>query len=137
MTRETPLRVAFNRYRSKVKRIELENNADIIKKFCRIVKRRRDNEKEKKNTVNISKAIEILSKINPFKKYAFDKIRKAKQIDGLNKIIDFINKKRIDILKEVFNKIKKGKNKNKLLKLFKIKQNSKDRLLRKYLKKMD
>ena len=135
MTRETPLRVAFNRYRSKVKRIELENNADIIKKFCRIVKRRRDNEKEKKNTVNISKAIEILSKINPFKKYAFDKIRKAKQIDGLNKIIDFINKKRIDILKEVFNKIKKGKNKNKLLKLFKIKQNAKDRLLRKYLKK--
>ena len=134
-TTETPLRVAFNRYRSKVKRIELELNADIIKKFCRIVKRRRDNEKEKKNTFNITKAIEILSKINPYKKYAFDKIRKAKQIDGLNRIIDYINKKRIDILKEVFDKIKKDKNKNKLLKLFKIKENSKDRILRKYLQK--
>ena len=135
MTRESPLRVAFNKFRSKIKRISVEENADIIKKFCKIVKKRKDKEKEQKLIINITKALEILSKINPYKKYAFDKIRKTKQYDGLKKIIDYIIKKRLDILKDVFNKIKKGKNKNKLLKLLKIKSNLRDKLLRDYLKK--
>ena len=134
MTRESPLRVAFNKFRSKIKRISVEENADIIKKFCKIVKKRKDKEKEQKLIINITKALEILSKINPYKKYAFDKIRKTKQYDGLKKIIDYIIKKRLDILKDVFNKIKKGKNKNKLLKLLKIKSNLRDKLLRDYLK---
>ena len=33
MTRESPLRVAFNRYRSKVKRISCQENANIIQRY--------------------------------------------------------------------------------------------------------
>ncbi len=135
MTKESPLRVAFNKYRSKVKRISVQENADIIQKFCKVVKNKRDKEKDKKITINITKAIEILSKINPYKKYAFDKIRKAKQMDGLKKIIEYIIKKRIEILKDVFDKIRKGKNKNRLIQLINIKKKYIDDLLRKYLKK--
>jgi hypothetical protein len=137
MTRESPLRVAFNKYRSKVKRLSCQENADIIQRYCKRVKERRDKAKDKQNTINITLAFEKLKKINPYKRYAFDKIKKAKQIDGLKKLIDYIIKKRLEILKEVLDNIKKGKKKkNKLLlKLLNIKKNFRDNLLKKYLKK--
>ena len=137
MTRESPLRVAFNRYRSKVKRISCQENADIIQRYCKNIKIRRDQERNKQNRINIGLGFEKLSKINPYKRYAFDKIKKAKQIDGLKKLIDYIIKKRLEILKEVLDNIKKGKKKkNKLLlKLLNIKKNFRDNLLKKYLKK--
>ena len=137
MTKESPLRVAFNKFRSKVKRLSCQENADIIQKFCKNLRIKREKEKDKQNLINITLGFEKLSKINPYKKYAFDKIKKAKQIDGLKKIIDYIIKKRLEILKEVLNNIKKGKKKiNKLLlKLLNIKKNFRDNLLKKYLKK--
>ncbi len=137
MTRESPLRVAFNKYRSKVKRLSCQENADIIQRYCKRVKERRDKAKDKQNTINITLAFEKLKKINPYKRYAFDKIKKAKQIDALKKIIDYIIKKRLEILKDVLNNIKKGKKKHNkfLLKLLDIKKNFRDNLLKKYLKK--
>ena len=45
MTRESPLRVAFNKYRSKVKRLSCQENADIIQRYCKKVKEKRDKDK--------------------------------------------------------------------------------------------
>ena len=135
LKRKNPLRVNFNKYRTNIKKIELQENADIIKKFCKIVKKRRDKEKFNKARNNIIKAFDILSKLNPNKKYAFEKIKIIKRSQILNQLFDYLNKKRNDNLKKIFVQMKKYKNKNKVMKIITIRKKLINKKLFKALKK--
>ena len=133
--KKNSLRVYFNKFRTNIKKIELQENADIIKNFCRIVKKRKDNERENKLRNNINKAMDILSKFNPNKKYAFDKIKNVKTTKILKQLFDFVNKKRNNNLKDAFDKIKSTKNKNKIMKIIIFRKNFNDKILKNNLKK--
>ena len=79
--------------------------------------------------------MDILSKFNPNKKYAFDKIKNVKTTKILKQLFDFINKKRNNNLKDAFDKIKSTKNKNKIMKIIIFRKNFNDKILKNNLKK--
>ena len=131
---ESPLRVYFNKYKLIVKRLSVMENADIIKKFCKFIRRKVRKEKDDNRMDIIKKALEILDKFKPGRRFSLDKIRQMRNRKLFDKVINDLANKRKKSLKDVFDKLF-GYGKDLLNnRVFKIPDNLRKRLLDKWLK---
>ena len=109
-------------------------NADIIKKFCKFIRRKVKKEKDDNRMDIIKKALEILDKFKPGRRFSLDKIRQMRNRNLFDKVINDLANKRRKTLKDVFDKLF-GYGKDLLNKrVFKIPDNIRKRLLDKWLK---
>ena len=134
---ESPLRIYFNKYKSTVKRIILMENADIIKKFCRVIKKKIINEKYDNRMNIINNALNILHNFKPGRKFAIDQIKYTRNRNLFNKVFTDIGNKRRNILKDIFYKLftyGKDKLNNRV---FKIPDKLRLRVLNKWIKIWD
>ena len=131
---ESPLRVYFNKYKLIVKRLSVMENADIIKKFCKFIRRKVNKEKYDNRMDAINKALELLDKFKPGRRFSLDKIRQMRNRNLFDKVINDLSNKRKNTLKDVFDKLF-GYGKDLLNnKVFKIPDKLRKRLLDKWLK---
>ena len=116
-----------------VRTLTCNDNAKIIQKNWRkfLVKKRKDEELSKK--LRINNGLEKLINIKFGGKYAIDKINSEKNRNIFNKFNEMLKKKRLNNLKDSFNKIKKEGFDNTLKKALKIPDSLKRRILKKII----
>ena len=131
---ESPLRVYFNKYKLIVKRLSVMENADVIKKFCKFIRRKVDKEKKDNRMNIIKKALNILDNFKPGRKFSLDKIRCMRNRNLFNKVISDLSNKRRNILKDVFDNLFNYGRDILNNKVFKIPDNLRKRILNKWLK---
>jgi len=130
---ESPLRIYFNKYKSIVKRLSLMDNADIIKKFCRILRKTITIKKNRSRMNTINDGLKILDNFKPGRKDAIKQIKYTRNRNLFNKVINDISNKRRNTLKDIFDRIfKYGKDKLNNI-VFKIPDKLRLRILKKWL----
>ena len=123
------------KWRKNARLIACEENAKIIQKFCRKIHEDILESRIKKNKENYINLIRILMEIMESPREFFDRLKEIRRQKILDELMDKLGKKRLDNLKNSFNKIKRYPKYKYLLRIITIKKDLRKRLLRKYLNK--
>ena len=130
----SPLNLYFAKWKRITRRIICDENARIIQKFCRTIYKKVQKMKKDKDDENYKNLAQKLIKIGKIpRKIVLDKLQTINRNDKLIQLVDILEKKRKDILKDAFDNIR---NNNKLILLrnnLDIKNNQRHRILKKYL----
>ena len=123
----------FMKWLNITRNLQCNDNARIIQKFCREIQDKLNKKKELQRQIKIENGLQKLCNIKFGAKYFFDKL-----ISEINKNIfsDFNNilkNKKLDILKDSFDKIKQRAFDNILSNALNISDNLRNRILRKNL----
>ena len=130
----SPLNLYFAKWKRITRRIICDENARIIQNFCRTIHDKFIKMKKDKDDENYKNLAQKLVKIGRIpRKIVLDKLKTINRNDKLTKLVNILDKKRKDTLKDAFDNIR---NNNKLVVLrnnLDIKNNQRKRILKKYL----
>ena len=132
-TSNNKLYIYFTRWLSKVRIMAINDNARIIQGFCRDILRKCKEEKELNDKLKINKGLLYLMDIKFGKKYVFDKIKSERNRNIFKNFNNDLKQKRLNTLKECFDKVKQTAFDNKLTSVLTIPDNLRRRILRKYI----
>jgi hypothetical protein len=124
---------ALRKWACTVRGLVCNDNALKIQKGWRKFQDKLNKDKELANKLKIQKGLEKLLNIKFGSKHILDKLKSEKNRDIFNDFNDLLKTKRLDHLKESFDKIKKRGFDNVLRKAIKIPDSLKKRILKKYL----
>ena len=124
---------ALAKWRKNVAKISCDENARIIQNFCRQIHQKILDDKNRKNKENYKNLANILDKIKVSPREFFDKLKEISRNKALEDLVNKLAKKRLDNLKDAFNKIKNYPKYKYLLISMIIQDDLKNRLLRKCL----
>ena len=133
-TENSPLNLYFAKWKRITRRIICDENARIIQNFCREIHNKYLKNIKDKNDEIYKKLAIILTTIgkNP-KRDFFDILKIINKNEKLRQLLDNLDKKRKDILRDAFYNISKYKNLTVLRNSLDIKENQNYRILKKYL----
>ena len=133
---ELKKKVALHLWNHNAKAIANDENARIIQDFVGKILEKLKNKLNRKNLKRYSDGLDILSKLKPHIKEAFDKIKneaiRKRYLLGLTKLFDLLDAKRKDHLKTAYDAIRDSEKDKLLNKLFKIPDSARLRILRKW-----
>ena len=127
------LRAALAKWRKNVAKIQCDENARIIQKFCRGIHNKILKAKIKKNLDNYKNLANVLNKLKVSPQEFMDRLKEIRRNQILEELLKKLAQKRLDNLKDAFDKIKNYPKYKYLLKLLPITDEFRDRILRKYL----
>ena len=133
MSPKEMLRCSLAKWCKITQRLVCEENAKIIQDFCREVLDKIEQNKIKRNKdkyIILAKKI-INIKVSP--RDFYDRLKLIQKLKVLKELADKLAKKRLDNLRDAFNKIKTYPKDKYLLRILDIPENLKKRILRKYL----
>ena len=123
----------FMKWLNIVRNLQCNDNAKVIQNFCRRVLDKLKRQKELARQLKIKNGLEKLFNIKFGSRYVLDKINSEKNRNIFNKFNDMLKKKRQDILKECFDKIKRTAFDNVLKKVIKIPDLLRIRIIKKFI----
>ena len=125
----------FKRWLNTVRNMTLNRNAMIIQIFCGKILEKIKKQKELAHKIRLNSFANKLISIKYGAKYAFDKLKNKRDEQKFIKFNTSLKEKRINSLKDIFNKIKERAFNNKLLNAVNIQNNLKERILKKAINK--
>ena len=123
----------FMKWLNIVRNLQCNDNAKIIQKFCRNIQNKLRRKKELARQLKIKNGLEKLLNIKFGSRYALDKINSEKNRNIFKNFNDMLKKKKDDILKDCFDKIKQTAFDNVLKKVINIPDLLRIRILKKFL----
>ena len=123
----------FMKWLSIVRTLQCNDNARIIQKFCRGIQAKLRRKKELARQLKIENGLQKLFNIKFGSRYALDKMNSEKNRNIFSRFNDMLKKKRLDILKDCFDNIKKRETDNVLTKVVKIPDILRKRIIKKYI----
>jgi len=127
------LNSAIAKWRKNARKLECHENARIIQDFCREIQQKILDDKNKRNMENYKKLANTLNNLKASPKDFFDRLKKIQRNKALEDLLNDLAKKRLNTLKNTFDKIREAPKSRYLNDLLNLKDDLRDRLLRKYL----
>ena len=127
------LYITLRKWVAIAKNMTFNENASKIQKYWKKFQNKLKNDKELARKLKIQNGLEKLLDIKFGARYAIDKLISEKNRNIFTKFNDDLKQKRLDTLKNCFDKIKKRGNDNVLKTLIKIPDAFRKRILKKYL----
>ena len=127
------LNSAIAKWRKNARKLECHENARIIQDFCREIQQKILDDKNKRNMENYKKLANTLNNLKASPKDFFDRLKKIQRNKALEDLLNDLAKKRLNTLKDTFDKIREAPKSRYLNDLLNLKDDLRDRLLRKYL----
>ena len=131
--RNNRLYIALRKWMYIVRALKCNDNAKIIQRNWRKYQDKIRNDEEFAKNQKIKNGLEKLFNIKFGGKHALDKLKSEKNRNIFNKFNDLLKKKRLDNLKDSFDKIKKERFDNTLKKALNIPNNLKKRIIKKII----
>ena len=129
------LRSALAKWRKNAGKMACDDNARIIQKFCRNLLKKILENKRRQNLENYKILGNVINNLKVSPKDFFDRLKEIRRNKILEELLNKLAQKRLKNLKDAFDEIKKYPKFKYLLIIMIIKDDLKNRLLRKYLNK--
>ena len=124
---------AMAKWRKNARKLECHENAKIIQDFCREIQQKILDDKNRRNMENYKNLANTLNNLKASPKEFLDKLKEIRRNKILEDLLNDLAKKRLDNLKDAFDKIRESPKYRYLNDLLNLKDDLRDRLLRKYL----
>ena len=127
------LRSALAKWRKNVKLISCEENAKIIQKFCRTIQEKILEDRVKRNMEGYKNLAKILNKLKISPREFIERLKKIRRNQILEELLNKLAKKRLDTLKDAFDKIYEYPKYKFLERILPLSDIARERILRKYI----
>ena len=127
------LYIYFTRWLNKARLMKINDNAKIIQEFCREILQKCKEKKELNDKIKLNNGLVILMKARFGKEHAFNKIKSERNRSIFKQFNDDLKKRRLNTLKDCFDRLKNNAFNDKLLKAIHVQDNLKERILKKFL----
>ena len=127
------LNSAIAKWRKNARKIECHENAKIIQDFCREIQQKILDDKNRRNMENYKNLANTLNNLKASPKDFFDRLKEIRRNKVLEDLLNDLANKRLDNLKDAFDKIREAPKYKYLNDLLNLKDDLRDRILRKYL----
>ena len=127
------LRSALAKWRKNVALIACEENAKIIQKFCRTIHDKIISQRVRQNIENYRYLAKILNKLKVSPIEFIERLKENRRMQMLEELVYKLSNKRLDILKDVFDRIYGYPRYKYLLRILPLTDEVRERILRKYL----
>ena len=127
------LRSALAKWRKNVAKLACHENARIIQDFCREIRDKIMDDKIRRNLDNYKILAKTLNKLKVSPVEFLDRLKEIRRNQILEELLNYLAQKRLDILKDVMDRIRDYPKSKYLKNIMPIQDDLRERILRKYL----